>query len=124
MRSDNRRAQLATRKLQSTVRKVAKMCSTIVNRMTNLDIRTSALETDVGAEKGLTKTHAARLVDIQWKLENQENRQRQNNLRVLEVPEGKRGKDVRSFLMDLLQSAFPELHVGTDLVRSRGPIEP
>ncbi|KAJ1089181.1 hypothetical protein NDU88_002332 [Pleurodeles waltl] len=55
------------------------------------------------------KAQEAQLVDIQWKLKDQENRQRRNSLWVLRIPEGKEGTDVWSYLVELFRQAFPDL---------------
>ncbi|KAJ1084624.1 hypothetical protein NDU88_004770 [Pleurodeles waltl] len=46
----------------------------------NLESRTMSLESDVATMKGLAEEHKSPLMNIQWKLEDQENRQGKNNL--------------------------------------------
>lgn len=99
---ESKRAQNATRKLQGSVRRVARTCNDINDRMGELETRTVALEADMSGSKGQVEVHEDQLVDIQWKLEEAENRQRRNNLRFLGIPEGKEGGDVRLFMAHLM----------------------
>ncbi|KAJ1107731.1 hypothetical protein NDU88_005120 [Pleurodeles waltl] len=68
-----------------------------------------AVEADVVALKEQTAAHDGQLTDIMWKLEDQENRQRRNNLRFLGIGEGVEGNDIRAYMIKMLQDAFPEL---------------
>ncbi|KAJ1108374.1 hypothetical protein NDU88_005750 [Pleurodeles waltl] len=52
--------------------------------------------------------HDTQLVDIQWKIEDFENRQRHNNLRILGIEEGIEGQDARVYIIRLFKAAFPE----------------
>ncbi|KAJ1195496.1 hypothetical protein NDU88_004776 [Pleurodeles waltl] len=52
--------------------------------------------------------HDTQLIDIQWKIEDFENRQRRNNLRILGVQEGIEGQDARVYIIRLFKAAFPE----------------
>ncbi|KAJ1116732.1 hypothetical protein NDU88_004938 [Pleurodeles waltl] len=52
--------------------------------------------------------HESQLSDIQWKVEDFENRQRRNNLRLMGIQEGVEGQDSRAFIIRLLKAALPE----------------
>ncbi|KAJ1119149.1 hypothetical protein NDU88_007335 [Pleurodeles waltl] len=69
-RADSRRARVAVKKLQGTIHQVAKTCTTITERMSNLQSRAISLEMDVAVTRGQTEAHEAQLIDIQWKLED------------------------------------------------------
>ncbi|KAJ1141885.1 hypothetical protein NDU88_008213 [Pleurodeles waltl] len=94
-RLDIRRAQAATHKLQGVVHKMDKSCATISDRLSDLETRTSALKSDMVEVQGQVDAHEAQLLDVQWKLEDQENCQRRNNLQVLGVAEGEEGSEIR-----------------------------
>lgn len=76
MHQGSKHAQMAMRKIQGTVRKVAKSCNIINERLTTLETRTETLENDLADTRTRTTAHDAQLTDIQWKLEDHENRQR------------------------------------------------
>ncbi|KAJ1157374.1 hypothetical protein NDU88_010087 [Pleurodeles waltl] len=61
--------------LQETVHKVAKTFSAIAERLSDLESRATALETDIAAACGQTEVHEAQLIDIEWKLEDYKNQQ-------------------------------------------------
>lgn len=79
-RMDSKRAQNVARKMQGAVRKIGRTCSNICDWMSEVETRTATLEEDIAGSKGVVEAHEAQLVDIQWKLEESENRQRRNNL--------------------------------------------
>ncbi|KAJ1155969.1 hypothetical protein NDU88_008694 [Pleurodeles waltl] len=80
-RVQSRRFWIATKRLQGTVRKVVKSCIEIEEKLNTMEERTMAVEADVEALK--FESHGRQLTDILWKLKDQENRQRRNNLRFL-----------------------------------------
>ncbi|KAJ1159205.1 hypothetical protein NDU88_011873 [Pleurodeles waltl] len=87
-RAEGHQLQVAIRKLQGVVCKVAKACNTIIKRVNDLETRTAALDVNAAGAMGQLKAQESQLVNIQWKLEDQENRQRRNNLQVLGVLHG------------------------------------
>ncbi|KAJ1214314.1 hypothetical protein NDU88_001933 [Pleurodeles waltl] len=107
--SENRRAWIATKRLQGTVRKVVKLCIEIEGKLNTMEERTLAAEADVEALREQCATQDGQLIDIMWKLEDHENRQRRNNLCFLGIGEGMEGNDIRAYMIKTLQAAFPEL---------------
>ncbi|KAJ1207890.1 hypothetical protein NDU88_003280 [Pleurodeles waltl] len=59
MRMESRKARLATRKLESTLLKISKVCFTFADRLANLQLRVGTLETDLGTAKGLAEEQLA-----------------------------------------------------------------
>ncbi|KAJ1170023.1 hypothetical protein NDU88_001904 [Pleurodeles waltl] len=87
---DSKKARVATKQLQVAVSKIAKTCSEIWEQITAIESRGDVLETDLGAVVQETAMHDTQLSDIQWKIEDFENQQRRNNLRILGIQEGDR----------------------------------
>ncbi|KAJ1164286.1 hypothetical protein NDU88_004731 [Pleurodeles waltl] len=108
-RAESRRARMATKQLQATVRKVVKSCLEIEEKLNTMETITSVVEVEVEVLKEQVGTQRGQLTDIMWKLEDYENRQRRNNLRFLGIEEGVEGNDIRVFMIKLLRNAFPEL---------------
>ncbi|KAJ1194511.1 hypothetical protein NDU88_003799 [Pleurodeles waltl] len=106
---ESRKAKIANRQLQSSIKKVVKSCQDISTRIASMETRTEALETEVKATAAQTATQGQQISDIQWKLEDAENRQRRNNLRILGIAEGLEGQDTRSYIVSLFKKAFPDL---------------
>ncbi|KAJ1159633.1 hypothetical protein NDU88_000139 [Pleurodeles waltl] len=79
-RVESRRARMATKRLQGTVRKVVKSCIEIEEKLSKMEERMKAVEADVEALRAQSAAHDGQLIDIMWKLEDPENRQRRNNL--------------------------------------------
>ncbi|KAJ1164357.1 hypothetical protein NDU88_004797 [Pleurodeles waltl] len=111
-RIESRRARIATKRLQGTVRKVAKSCTEIEVKLCSMEERIVALEEDVDTLKERSAARDDQLTDVMWKLEDFENRQRRNNLRFLGIPEGLEGSNIRTYMVKLLHGAFPELGLG------------
>ncbi|KAJ1132162.1 hypothetical protein NDU88_010489 [Pleurodeles waltl] len=88
-RIESRRARIATKRLQGTVRKVAKSCTEIEAKLCSMEERIMAVEEDVDTLKVQNAEKDGQLTDMMWKIEDLENRQRRNNLRFLGIPEGK-----------------------------------
>ncbi|KAJ1161638.1 hypothetical protein NDU88_002122 [Pleurodeles waltl] len=107
---ESRRTQLACRKMQTQIRRVAKTCSEFTARMKVAETRISRLEDDIGSQKMTQETMEKQLEDTQWKLTDLEDRLRRNNLRVLGIPEGAEGSDPRGFMVALFKEAFLDLH--------------
>ncbi|KAJ1120817.1 hypothetical protein NDU88_008966 [Pleurodeles waltl] len=107
---ESRRTQLACRKMQTQIRRVAKTCSGFVTRMEEAETRISRLEDDVGSQNLTRDTMEKQLEDTQSKLTDSEDRLRRNNLRVLGIPEGVEGPDPRGFVDALFKEAFPDLN--------------
>ncbi|KAJ1163443.1 hypothetical protein NDU88_003901 [Pleurodeles waltl] len=108
-RAESRRARMATKHLQGTVRKVVKSCAEIDGKLSTMEERTMAVEANIDALRAQTATHEGQLTDIMWKLEDQENRQRRSNLCFLGIKEGEEGNNIRAYMIKMLQDAFPEL---------------
>ncbi|KAJ1155605.1 hypothetical protein NDU88_008334 [Pleurodeles waltl] len=106
-RIESRRARVATKRLQGSVRKVAKSCTEIEAKLCTMDERIGAVEEEVDTLKQQNVTQESQMTDVMWKLEELENRQRRNNLRFLGIEEGLEGNDIRSYMIKLLQGAFP-----------------
>ncbi|KAJ1119145.1 hypothetical protein NDU88_007331 [Pleurodeles waltl] len=84
---DSKKARVATKQLQVAISKVAKTCSEIGERIVAIECRAEALESDLGAVTKQAAMHESQLSDIQWKVEDFENRQRRNNLRLIGIQE-------------------------------------
>ncbi|KAJ1197673.1 hypothetical protein NDU88_001529 [Pleurodeles waltl] len=84
---DSKKARVATKQLQVAISKVAKTCSEIGERIVAIECRADALESDLGAVTKQATMHESQLSDIQWKVEDFENRQRRNNLRLIGIQE-------------------------------------
>ncbi|KAJ1188756.1 hypothetical protein NDU88_005513 [Pleurodeles waltl] len=69
----------------------------------------TALETEDKATAVQTAMQGQQISDIQWKLEDAENRQRRNSLRILGLAEGLEGQDTRTYVVSLFKKAFPDL---------------
>ncbi|KAJ1105021.1 hypothetical protein NDU88_002429 [Pleurodeles waltl] len=82
---DSKKARVTTKQLQVAVSKVAKTCSEIGERIAATECRADALESDLGAVTKQAAMHETQLSDIQWKVEDFENRQRRNNLRLIGI---------------------------------------
>ncbi|KAJ1213178.1 hypothetical protein NDU88_000817 [Pleurodeles waltl] len=80
IRVESRQARIAAKRLQGTVRKVVKSCMEIEEKLSAMEERAMAVEADVEALREKSVAHDGQLTDIMWKLEDQENRQRRNNL--------------------------------------------
>ncbi|KAJ1201081.1 hypothetical protein NDU88_004897 [Pleurodeles waltl] len=64
---------VATKRLQGTVRKVAKSCTEIEAKLGTMDERIVAVEEDVDTLKQQNAMQEGQLTDIMWKLEDFEN---------------------------------------------------
>ncbi|KAJ1088188.1 hypothetical protein NDU88_001347 [Pleurodeles waltl] len=84
---DSKKARVATKQLQVAISKVAKTCSEIGERIAAIECRADVLESDLGAVTKQAAMHETQLSDIQWKVEDFENRQRRNNLRLIGIQE-------------------------------------
>ncbi|KAJ1200482.1 hypothetical protein NDU88_004306 [Pleurodeles waltl] len=73
-----------------------------------METRTKELETEVRAATAQTMTQGQQISDIQWKLEDVENRQRRNNLRIWGIAEDLEGQDTRAYIASLFKKAFPD----------------
>ncbi|KAJ1127395.1 hypothetical protein NDU88_005797 [Pleurodeles waltl] len=87
-RIESRCARIATKRLQGTVRKVAKSCTGIEAKLCSMEERIVAVEEDVDTLKEQSAMRDEQLTDVMWKMEDFEIRQRRNNLRFLGIPEG------------------------------------
>ncbi|KAJ1154403.1 hypothetical protein NDU88_007155 [Pleurodeles waltl] len=108
-KSESHRTQLACRKMQIQIHRVAKTCSEFSTRMEEVETRISHLEDEAGFQQVTREVMEKQLEDTQWKLTDLEDRLRRNNLRVLGIPEGVEGSDTHSFMVALFKEAFPDL---------------
>ncbi|KAJ1190646.1 hypothetical protein NDU88_007384 [Pleurodeles waltl] len=108
-RIESRRARIATKKLQGSVRKVAKSCMEIEAKLCSMEDRIVAVEEDMHTLKEQSAARDGQMTDMMWKMEDLENRQRRNNLRFLGIPEGLKGNNIQAYMVNLLRGAFPEL---------------
>ncbi|KAJ1174875.1 hypothetical protein NDU88_000166 [Pleurodeles waltl] len=92
---ESRKMKAASRQLQLSIKKVVKSCQDIGVRIATMETRTEELEIEVKAATAQTTTQGQQISDIQWKLEDAENRQRRNNLRILGIAEDLEGQDTR-----------------------------
>ncbi|KAJ1114895.1 hypothetical protein NDU88_003125 [Pleurodeles waltl] len=95
--------------MQGAIRRVAKMCTKFAVSMGEAETRISKLEDDAVAHWEIKYSLKAQMEDTHWKLADLEYRSRQNNLRVLGIPEGVEGADPRRFVVNLFKEAFPDL---------------
>ncbi|KAJ1207405.1 hypothetical protein NDU88_002796 [Pleurodeles waltl] len=122
---DSKKARVATKQLQVAVSKVAKTCSEIGERIAAIECRADVLESDLGAVTKQAAMHETQLSDIQWKVEDFENRQRRNNLRLIGIQEGEnlfsddREERITQYLSDI---PCPELTQDEDC-QLTAPIE-
>ncbi|KAJ1205667.1 hypothetical protein NDU88_001095 [Pleurodeles waltl] len=79
-KSESRRTQLACRKMQIQIRRVAKTCSEFATRMEEVETRISHLEDNAGSQQVTREAMEKQLEDTQWKLTDLEDRLRRNNL--------------------------------------------
>ncbi|KAJ1168229.1 hypothetical protein NDU88_000177 [Pleurodeles waltl] len=97
---DSKKARVATKQLQVAVSKVAKTCSEIGERITAIECRVDVLESDLGAVTIQAAMHVIQLSDIQWKVDNFENRQRRNNLRLIGIQEGPQSLIIKNEIIE------------------------
>ncbi|KAJ1164737.1 hypothetical protein NDU88_005171 [Pleurodeles waltl] len=107
--AESRRAWLVTKHLQGALKKVSTTCTKIGEKLNAIEERTSAVEANMGALQGEVETHTGQLSDIKWKMEDFENRQRQNNRQFTGIKKEVEGSNRRAFMIDLLKGAFPDL---------------
>ncbi|KAJ1108457.1 hypothetical protein NDU88_005833, partial [Pleurodeles waltl] len=82
--------------MQGAIRWVAKTCTDFAIRIGEAETHTSKLEDDTAMQGEIRESLRIQMEDTQWKMADLENRARQNNLRVLSIPEGLEGPDPRS----------------------------
>ncbi|KAJ1192527.1 hypothetical protein NDU88_001834 [Pleurodeles waltl] len=109
IQNDGKKARIANKQLQVAVRKIAKSCSEIHKHITVMETRISMLESDVGTVIQQSARHKSQLTDLQWKIEDFENRQQRNNSQILGNKEGVEDQDTRVYITKLFRGAFPEL---------------
>lgn len=63
-RSEGRRARVSTKQLQGTVKKVAKPCAKIGDKLSAIEERTKEAEVELGKLKGQVKRNDDQLEDI------------------------------------------------------------
>ncbi|KAJ1191487.1 hypothetical protein NDU88_000803 [Pleurodeles waltl] len=80
-KSESRKTQLACRKMQIQIRRVAKTGSEIATQMEEVETCISHLEDEAGSHQVTREAMEKHLEDTQWKLTDLEDRLRRNNLR-------------------------------------------
>ncbi|KAJ1143749.1 hypothetical protein NDU88_010054 [Pleurodeles waltl] len=75
LQRDNKKARVASKQLQVSIRKIEKTCSEIGEHVATMESCTSLSEADVGPVAQQLAMHESKLIDIQWKMEDFENRQ-------------------------------------------------
>ncbi|KAJ1124465.1 hypothetical protein NDU88_002926 [Pleurodeles waltl] len=120
-RIESRRARIATKRLQGTVRKVAKSCTEIEAKLCSMEERIVAVEEDVDTLKEQSSARDGQLTDVMWKMEDLENKQRRNNLRFLGIPEGLEGNNIQGEALILVVSRLTpvEHEKGSDVSSNR-----
>ncbi|KAJ1084182.1 hypothetical protein NDU88_004334 [Pleurodeles waltl] len=73
-----------------------------------METRTDIMETEVKTVVKQAAMQELQLSDIHWKLEDADNHQRHNNLRILGIKEGLEGQDARAYIVSLFKKAFPD----------------
>ncbi|KAJ1104900.1 hypothetical protein NDU88_002308 [Pleurodeles waltl] len=106
---ESRKMKAANRQFQLSIKKVVKSCQDIGVRIATMETRTEELEVEVKAATAQTTTQGQQISDIQWKLEDAENRQRRNNLRILGIAEDLEEQDTTAYIASLFKKAFPDL---------------
>ncbi|KAJ1118704.1 hypothetical protein NDU88_006892 [Pleurodeles waltl] len=79
--------------MQGAIQRVAKTCSEFAVRMGKAETQISKLEHDVATQGDFGDLLKAQMDDTQWKLLDLEDGPKQNNLRVLGIPEAVEGTD-------------------------------
>ncbi|KAJ1134462.1 hypothetical protein NDU88_000914 [Pleurodeles waltl] len=105
-RIESRRARVATKQLQGSVRKVAKSCTEIETKLCTMEERIVAVEEEVDTLKQQNAIQENQITDVMRKLEDLENRQRRYNLRFLGIEEGLEGNDIRGYMIKLFAGGF------------------
>ncbi|KAJ1127918.1 hypothetical protein NDU88_006311 [Pleurodeles waltl] len=116
---ESRKAKLANMQLQLSIKKVVKSCQDIGTRIASMETRTEELETEFKAAAAQKVTQGQQILDIQWNLEDVENRQRQKNLRILGIVEGLEEQDTRAYIISLFRKIYQIFSSGTGKQRSR-----
>ncbi|KAJ1096826.1 hypothetical protein NDU88_001957 [Pleurodeles waltl] len=109
--------------MQEAIHRVAKTCSEFAVRIGEAESRISKLEDEAVIQGETCDLLKAQLDDTQWKLADLEDRLRQNNLRVLGVPDGVERADLCGFTVNLFKEAFPDPAQWDREEKSRGPTD-
>ncbi|KAJ1129736.1 hypothetical protein NDU88_008102 [Pleurodeles waltl] len=110
MQRDSKKARVATKQLKVAISKVAKTCSETGERIAAIECRADVLESDLGAVTKQAAMHETQLSDIQWKVEDFENRQRRNNLRLIGIQEDK---------MAVMKAKIIQLYLDQDIIKAQ-----
>ncbi|KAJ1090129.1 hypothetical protein NDU88_003266 [Pleurodeles waltl] len=108
-RAESRWARMGTQHLQGTVPQGGKIMCGNQRETKHNGGKDNGSSSRLEALRLQTAAHDGQLPDIMWKLEDQETRQRRNNLRFLGIREGAEENDIRPFMIKMLRDAFPEL---------------
>ncbi|XP_078540844.1 embryonic protein UVS.2-like [Lissotriton helveticus] len=79
------------------------------SEVTDLQQRVAAVEEANTYAANFAKMQDSQIMFMQAKIEDLENRQRRQTLRVFSIPEGREGSDSRAFIVRLFQKALPDL---------------
>ncbi|KAJ1118320.1 hypothetical protein NDU88_006514 [Pleurodeles waltl] len=82
---ESRRTQVACRKMQIQIRRVAKTCSEFTTRMEEAETRISHLEDEAGSHQLSREAMEKQLEDTQWKLTDLEDRSQMSEIPVVEA---------------------------------------
>ncbi|KAJ1215290.1 hypothetical protein NDU88_002899 [Pleurodeles waltl] len=99
VQKDNRKAKLANKQLQTSIKSVVKSCQNISAQIMTMETRTDRLEMEVQTVVKQAAVQELQFSDIQWKLEEAEKRQRRNNLWILGIKEGLEGQDTTAYIV-------------------------
>ncbi|KAJ1207892.1 hypothetical protein NDU88_003282 [Pleurodeles waltl] len=108
-KAESRRTQLACRKMQGAVRRVAKKGSEFEFRWRKLRLVSLSWRMMLPHKGKTGDLLKAQMDETHWKLADLEYKLRQNNLRVLGVPEKAEGADPCRFIVKLFKEAFSDL---------------
>ncbi|XP_078509799.1 olfactory receptor 6N2-like [Lissotriton helveticus] len=94
-RGESRRARRDTKKIQASLRKLNRKYEEVEERVTQVEERTGRMEDEVTDWQAFKNEQGKIVGDLQWKIEDFENRQRRNNVRLLGLEEVLEGQDPR-----------------------------
>ncbi|KAJ1209740.1 hypothetical protein NDU88_005113 [Pleurodeles waltl] len=97
---------------QSNQKGIQEVCEGLANKIDLLAQRTQFLEIQVEQLKVESEKNSRDIVDLKAKnkydaekLESLENSARRNNIKLMNVPEGKEGNDIKTWVVDLLMQS-------------------
>ncbi|KAJ1104175.1 hypothetical protein NDU88_001588 [Pleurodeles waltl] len=107
---------------------IREVCANLEKKIDGVMVRTQALEEAMGGmkeelvqHKGEIETLKRSELALKNRVEQMENYSRRNNLKLLKVPEGTEGSDLKAFVVSLIKSAVDleetEDEIGKDIQR-------